>query len=181
MCLAAAASAQNWQVQSANWGAGNRRQDVTRTVRQLVDSGGNFTASNKTFGIDPAPGKSKTLTITARDQKGAVQTFTYNENETVNVNRFGGGDWYGGRPGRNRGLRILEAQWRVTDNRPGMMNVGSRLQGMVRNNRLDITANNQNMGGDPGKGKTKELYLIYQFEGRNNTITVREGNRVNIP
>jgi len=177
------ASAQQWYIQSADWGAGNRRQDVTRTVRRLVDNGGDFRANNKNMGIDPAVGADKTLRINARNQQGNVRTFTYKEGSTVNSSNFatgqwGGGGWNGG--GNNSQLRVLQAEYRPVNGRAGR-NVTSRLQDMVRNNRLDITVDNKTMGGDPAPGQSKQLYIAYEYRGRRNSQTVGENGRLNIP
>jgi len=52
---------------------------------------------------------------------------------------------------------------------------------MVRNNRIDITVTNQNMGGDPAVGQSKQLYVNYEYRGRRNNTTVPEGGRLTIP
>jgi hypothetical protein len=182
MCSAVAAAAQTWQVQSADWGAGNRRQDVTNTVRRLVN-GGNFKANNQNLGVDPAVGKDKTLRIIGRDQRGGVRTFTYNEGQTVNASQFfGGNNWGGGGGGwgGNSQLRIVQANYRAV-NGGGGRNVTSRLQDMVRNNRLDVTVNNSTMGGDPAKGQSKQLYVVYEFRGQNRTTTVGENGQLRLP
>lgn len=182
ICSALAASAQQWYIQSADWGAGNRRQDVTRTVRRLVD-GGDFRANNQNMGVDPAVGADKTLRINARNQQGNVRTFTYKEGSTVNSSIFVTSQWGGGggnNGGRNSELRVLQAEYRPVNGRAGR-NVTSRLQGMVRNNRLDITVDNKTMGGDPAPGESKQLYIAYEYRGRRNSQTVGENGRLNIP
>ncbi len=175
------AAQQTWYVQSADWGSGNRRQDVTNNVRRLV-SGGNFRVNNQNMGMDPAVGADKTLRIIGRDQSGAVRTFTYNEGATVNSAMFTGTQWGGGwNGGGNNTLRIVQANYGATGGR-GNRNVTQRLQGMIRNNnRLDITVNNQSMGGDPAVGQSKQLIVVYEYRGRRNTSTVPEGGRLNIP
>jgi len=179
LCSVVAAAGQQWYVQSADWGAGNRRQDVTNTVRRLVN-GPNFRANNQTLGVDPYKGADKTLRIIARDQGGRVQTFTYREGSTVPSQMFSGNNWSDRGQGNNSQLRIVQAEWRPTSRRRGR-DVTSRLQGMVRNNRLDITASNQTMGGDPAPGQSKELYVVYQFRGRTDNTTVGENGRLNLP
>ena len=87
--------AQTWWVQSADYGAGNRRQDVTNTVRRLV-SGPNFTVNNNTLGLDPWKGADKTLRIVARDANGKYRDFSYKEYSTVNSAMFRGAPWNGG-------------------------------------------------------------------------------------
>src|SRR5690242_16648427 len=84
----------NWYIQSADWGSGSRRQDVTNAVRQLLN-GGDFKANNKNLGVDPAPGKDKTLRIIARDRNGNIKNFKYNEGQTVNSAHFVRNDWDG--------------------------------------------------------------------------------------
>jgi hypothetical protein len=83
-----------WAVQSANYGSGNRRQDVTGNVRRLVN-GPNFRVNNQNMGGDPAVGADKNLQIIARAQNGTVRTFTYREGAMVDSQTFSGG-WGGG-------------------------------------------------------------------------------------
>ena len=78
ICGTLATAQQTWWVQSADYGSGNRRQDVTQTVRRLV-SGGNFTVNNQTMGGDPWKGADKTLRIVGKDQQGNVRDFSYRE------------------------------------------------------------------------------------------------------
>ena len=52
---------------------------------------------------------------------------------------------------------------------------------MVRNDRLDITADNRTMGGDPTPGRSKQLYVAYEYRGRRSSTTVGENARLNIP
>jgi len=180
LCSAVVAAAQQWYVQSADWGSGNRWQDVTNTVRRLVN-GPNFKANNQNMGVDPAVGKDKTLRITARNQQGNVRTFTYNEGQTVPSQQFSGSaNWGGGGWNNNSSLRIVQAEYRPANGTAGR-NVTSRLQNMVRNNRLDITVNNQTMGGDPAPGQSKQLYVAYQYGGRSRSTTVGENGRLNLP
>ncbi len=89
-----------WAVQSANYGSGNRRQDVTGNVRRLVN-GPDFRVNNQNMGGDPAVGADKNLQIVARSQNGTMRTFSYNEGATVNSKMFSGG--WGGGGGNNGG------------------------------------------------------------------------------
>jgi|SRR5579862_1618589 len=180
MCSAVAAMAQQWYVQSADWGAGNRRQDVTNNVRRLM-SGSDFRANNQNMGIDPAKGRDKTLRIIGRNSSGQVRTFTYNEGQMVSTRMFTANDWSDRWNGqRNSTLQIVQAEWRPLNGRHGRV-VTPRLQGMVRNNRLDITADNKTMGGDPAPGQPKELYIVYRYQRQNITKRFGENARVNLP
>jgi Domain of unknown function (DUF3395) len=181
---AADAAAQIYWVQSADYGYGNRRQDVTNTVRRLAN-GPNFKVNNNTMGLDPAVGKDKTLRIIGRTQNGTVRTFNYNEGQTVNAQMFAGGQGGGGPGGGGGGgagnpLRIMSANY-VPLVGAGGRNVTSRLQSMVRNNRLNIIADNQTMGGDPAPGRPKKLTVNYQYQGRVNNVDVGENGRLSIP
>ena len=184
-------SGQLWTVQSADYGAGNRRQDVTNTVRRLV-SGPNFRVNNQTMGIDPWKGADKTLRIQARDQRGSVREFKYAEGAMVDSSMFRGSGWNGGGggpgwggggpggPGGNPGnaLSITSAQW-GSGNR--QQNVSQRLQNMIRNNRLSVKVTPQNMGGDPAPGVSKQLTVVYRWQGRTMNVTRVEGEILNLP
>ena len=183
----AGAAAQVYYVQSADYGWGNRRVDVTSTVRRLAN-GPDFRVNNNNMGADPAIGKDKTLRIVGRMQNGKTLTFTYNEGAVVNSAMFAGnwgpgGGWGGGGGGGSSGgpiLRILNANY-ISVQGSGGRDVTNRLQGMVRNNRLNVNVTNQTMGGDPSQGTPKKLTVVYQFQGRTNNITVPEGGRLSIP
>jgi hypothetical protein len=55
------------------------------------------------------------------------------------------------------------------------------LRGRVQNGSLVIQVNNNNMGGDPAVGGDKVLTVIYRYQGREQTSTVKEGNTLRIP
>jgi type I restriction-modification system DNA methylase subunit len=52
---------------------------------------------------------------------------------------------------------------------------------MMQGNTLVVQVNNRNMGGDPAAGAGKVLTVIYRFNGREQTSTVKEGNTLRIP
>ena len=186
-----AAAQQTWWVQSADYGVNQKRQDVTSTVKRLVN-GPNFKVNNSNLGCDPAKGKDKTLRIVARDSSGKVRDFYYKEGATVNSRMFAGGPgsgypgWGGpnkpvpGWPGSggNSGLRITSAKWGFAS---FQQDVTGRLQGMVRNNRLSVTVNPQTMGGDPVPGYTKMVTVFYTYGGTNRSKVVQEGKALNLP
>ena len=107
------------------------------------------------------------------------RTFAYKEGATVPSQIFIANGW-SDRWGNDSQLRIVQAEWRPINGRSGR-NVTSRLQSMVRNNRLDITADNRTMGGDPAPGQSKELFVVYQYQRRSQSTTVGENGRLNIP
>ncbi|MGB8887919.1 MAG: hypothetical protein WCC87_14410 [Candidatus Korobacteraceae bacterium] len=198
LCAGASdALAQTWWVQSADYGAGNQRQDVTNTVRRLV-SGPNFRVNNATLGTDPAVGRDKILRIVAKDASGNVRDFSYREGQTVNAQMFAGGPnsgrpgwpgfgggsggpaWGGGGSGggNNYGLRITSAMWGLGSRQQDVTN---RLQNMVLNNRLSVGGSPKTMGGDPVVGVNKTLTVYYNWKGRNLSKTAAENTVLNIP
>jgi hypothetical protein len=172
----------SWWVQTADYGAGNRRQDVTNTVRRLVN-GPDFRVNNATLGGDPYVGADKTLRIVARDSNGQQRDFSYKEGSSVNSSMFRGSAWNGG-PGwpgggqNNTLLQITSAQWGSGSR---YQNVAGRLQGMVRNNRLSVKVTPENMGGDPTPGISKTLIVVYRWQGRQQNVTKVEGQMLNLP
>ncbi|MGC2108715.1 MAG: hypothetical protein WA655_04315 [Candidatus Korobacteraceae bacterium] len=186
----AATAQQTWWVQSADYGIGNQRQDVTNTVKRLVN-GPDFKVTNANLGGDPAKGKDKTLRIVARNSSGKVRDFYYKEGATVNSRMFTGGPgsgypgWGGeGKPGwggpgyGNSVLRITSAKWGFG---AAQQNVTGRLQGMVRNNRLSVKVNPQTMGGDPVPGNSKMVTVFYTYSGKSSSKVVPEGQMLNLP
>lgn len=83
------ALAQRWQVERAEYGAGNRFIDVTNVVRDYVNSGEvRVQVSNYTMRGDPAHGHPKVLRIYARAGYGERRDFTYLEDEFIDLNAF---------------------------------------------------------------------------------------------
>jgi hypothetical protein len=189
-----------WQVMFADWGAGNRRTDVTQRVRVLLSGNGMVRVNNQNLGVDPWKGADKVLRISARDARGQVKQFTYKEGANIDASQFynyggyPGGPAYPGpggpgpgkppRPGPGPGpgngsLQIVRAYWGLNNRTSDVTRI---LQGQVQpNGTLVIQANNQSMGGDPAVGADKVLTVIYRYNGREQTATVKEGNTLRIP
>jgi hypothetical protein len=188
-----------WQVMKAEWGAGNRWQDVTNRVRALLSGNGRIVITTANMGGDPAYGVIKTLRIQARNSRGQSQQFNIRENNTLDASQFynyGGGNGNprpgnpgyptnpgypgggGGGGGGNGNLQIVRAYYGL-NNRTN--DVTQLLRGMVRNGTLVVQVTNNNMGGDPARGGDKVLTVIYRSRGREQTSTVKEGNTLRIP
>lgn len=164
---ASAAVAQTYWVQSADYGSGNRRQDVTNTVRRLV-SGPSFRVNNATLGGDPYVGADKTLRIVGRDAQGNVRDFRYGEGSTVNSAMFRGQAWNGGGGSGGNGAK----SWWVQRADYG---AGNRRQDVTRTvQRLvdgpNFRVNNKTLGTDPWVGADKTL----RIQGRNAQGNTRE-------
>lgn len=179
------------QVMWADWGAGNRRADVTARVRALLSGNGMVKVNNANMGGDPATGADKVLRISARDAQGRVRELTYKEGSNVDASQFynyGGGPGFPGNPGYppNQGnpgggngvLQIVRAYYGLNSQ---TSDVTQLLRGMVQNGTLVVQVNNNNMGGDPARGGDKVLTVIYRYQGREQTSTVKEGNTLRIP
>ena len=136
-----------WQVMKADWGAGNRWQDVTNRVRALLSGNGRIMITTTTMGGDPAYGVIKTLRIQARNSRGQSQQFNIRENNYLDASQFynyGGGPGYPGNPGYrpnpgypgggggggNGNLQIVRAYYGL-NNRTN--DVTQLLRGMARN------------------------------------------------
>jgi hypothetical protein len=177
-----------WRVTWADWGAGNRRVDVTDRVRALLSGNGMVRVNNQNLGGDPAVGAGKMLRISARDDRGRVQQFTFKEGSNIDASQFynyGGypsrppvpppNPGYPGGPGR---LEIVRAYYGL-NNRTN--DVTQLMRSMVRGDSLVVQVNNNNMRGDPAVGADKVLTVIYRINGREQTATVKEGNTLRIP
>jgi hypothetical protein len=185
-CLfSAPARAQNgpgWQVVKADWGARNRWMDVTNQVRRLLSGNGRVLVNNANMGGDPAYGVVKILRIRAQNSRGQFQQFTYNEGDTIDTRQFYNPGYRPpprpGFPGGNGPLQITRAYYGLNNQ---TNDVTQLLRGMVRNGSLVVQVNNNNLGGDPARGADKVLTVIYRYQGREQTSTVKEGNVLRIP
>jgi hypothetical protein len=186
-----------WQVMRADWGAGNRRVDVTNRVRQMLSGNGQVKVNNSNLGGDPAVGADKVLRISARDVQGQIRQFSFREGEFIDASQFynyggnyppGGypnpgypGGGYPGNPGFPGGpgnLQIVRAYYGLNNRTSDVTDI---LRGMARNGSINIKVNNTNLGGDPAPGADKVLTVIYRTQGREQTITVKEGDYMQIP
>jgi Domain of unknown function (DUF3395) len=124
------------------------------------------------------------LRIHARNGSGKMQDFIYKEGQTVNSQQFTGGGFPGvGYPGNNggnqfRNLNIVQASYGAGNRRK---DVTSRLQSMVRNNRLSVLVNNTTMGGDPAFSQPKNLQVTYEYQGQRRNVNMGEGGRLTLP
>ena len=77
-----------FQILQARYGTAQRNVDVTQRVRELVRADQRFRASNEALGVDPDPGKRKTLRIQARDRNGDTRDFDFAEDSDVEGSQF---------------------------------------------------------------------------------------------
>lgn len=167
------------QIESARYGVGNRWNDVTALLQNSIQNDGlRMQVTNATMGGDPAPANEKVLEVRYRYQ-GRSESVTIRENQPVELGAMGGGGNVGGGGGGNvgAGLRILSARYgdgfRTTD-------VTQFLNNNVSNGRLRVQVNAGSMGGDPAPGVVKTLQVQYELDGRRNTMSVRDGEMLEI-
>jgi hypothetical protein len=189
-----------YEILQARYGTARRNIDVTSRLRDLARQDRTFRMGNSTFGTDPDPGVVKALRIYARDRNGRERMFEYPEGGTVDGSLFTG--WSGGNWGRgvwngrwddrndrndrnigtsdDRGsLNIISATYGAGRQR---RDVTGRVQSLVRDGRLSIRVDNDTLGGDPSPNVRKVLLVTFtNGRGRQQEISVNEGDRVNLP
>jgi hypothetical protein len=98
-----------YSIMHAEYGTERNHVDVTQRLRELARADRTFRMGNSTFGVDPDPGRIKTLRIYTRDPNGRPRMFEYRESSVVDGSQFvgwGGGNWGNDRwPGEWNGER----------------------------------------------------------------------------
>ena len=175
LMLASTAGAQQFQIVSADYGSGRERSDVTMRVNDLLRRGAVFQVNNNTLGMDPAPGRGKTLRIRATDARGQMRTFEYREGSMVNSSTFGG--WNGRpQPVAQSGYVILGARYGI----PGSnIDVTQRLRQLAASN-TTFRMENRTFGVDPAPGMRKTLRIWARGpNGDTRSFDYPEGSMVN--
>ena len=190
--LGAGAQEEGWQIQRADYGFRNQRNDVTDILKDLVGRGGvngRVAVNNQTMGGDPAVGKDKSLRIFARNRRNEDREFNFREGGFVDVGMFevrrDRDDWddRGGTDGgRDRddwnGVRIIRAYYGIQGR---TINVTDLLRSRARAGGLNFVVTNSAFGRDPAVGADKYLIVIYRYQGKEAATFVREGNTLTIP
>lgn len=85
-----------YTIERALYGTDRNNVDVTNRLRELASRNVTFRMGNSTFGVDPDPGRIKTLRIYSRDRSGRRRLFEYRESSTIDGSMFigwGQGNW----------------------------------------------------------------------------------------
>jgi hypothetical protein len=171
--MTVAATAQQYQIQRADYGWSNLRIDVTQRLRELARSNATFRMGNSTFGMDPAPGRVKTLRIFAKGPRGASRTFEYREGSVINGAQFagwGGGDW-----GHRDEYVILRALYGTERHN---VDVTQRLRELAQRDAF-FRMGNSTFGVDPDRGRVKTLRIWARGpRGDERLFEYREGSVV---
>ena len=155
----------------ARYGTERNHVDVTDRLRELARRDRRVRLTNGLFGVDPDPGRDKTLRIFARDRQGRERRFDYPERAWIDGMQFLGwasGAW--GEPGWRGGwagnpyrddaddgqFTILSASYGT----PGRdVDVTARLRELARRDQR-LRMGNDTFGVDPDPGRAKRLRIV---------------------
>ncbi|MGM9481031.1 hypothetical protein ACS5PN_07555 [Roseateles sp. NT4] len=162
----------------ARYGTENNHVDVTGRLRDLARQDRRFRLTNDLFGVDPDPGRTKTLRIFARDRSGRERNFDFRERDWVDGAQFvgwGGGNWGesnwqggwhgngGGRgDGHDDGQYIIQYATYGASGRD--VDVTDRLRDLARRDQR-VRLTNELFGVDPYPGQTKILRIFTRDRG----------------
>lgn len=172
---------------SAQYGNEQRHVDVTNQLKELARQDRVFRLNYRTFGVDPAEGRSKVLRIFARGPNGQERMFEYRDNSLIDGAIFSGwgggewgrggwsGDWNGGGYGDAGQFRIVSAQYGTERHH---VDVTSRLKELARAD-VRFRMGNSTFGVDPDPGVVKVLRIFARGpNGRERMFEYREGSVV---
>ena len=173
--FAGSAAAQGGTLVSAEYGAGNRRVDVTPQVRSFLHDGIlDFDLSNQTLGVDPEHGHTKELFIRVQHWDRGVEEFAFREGTHVRLelDPDRGYEWH------DREFHIMRAYYGGAGH---FMNVTELLRSMKHDGRLFVVVDNRSMGGDPDPEAHKVLRVLYWHDGERRQIVVPEHTELRLP
>jgi hypothetical protein len=169
------AAAQGGELVAAEFGAGNRRVDVTQQVRSFMHDGVlRFDVTDQTFGADPARGHVKELFIRIKHWDGNVEEFRYPEYAHVNLVL----DPDRGYEFHDRELHIMRAFYGGAGH---FADVTETLRHETRDGRVIIGVENSTMGGDPDPSVHKVLRVLYWHDGQRRQKVVPEHGELRLP
>jgi hypothetical protein len=173
--FAGIAAAQGGELVAAEFGAGNRRVDVTQQVRSFMHDGVlRFDVTDQTFGADPARGHVKELFIRIRHWDGQVEEFRFPEYAHVNLVL----DPDHGYEYHDRDLHIMRAFYGGAGH---FVDVTENLRRLKHDGRVFVVVDNNSMGGDPDPNVGKVLRVLYWAEGQRRQIVVPEHSELRLP
>jgi hypothetical protein len=169
------ASAQGGELVAAEFGAGNRRIDVTSQVRSFMHDGVlRLDVTDQTFGADPARGHVKELFIRIKHWDGNVEEFRFPEYAHVNLVL----DPERGYEYHDRQLHIMRAFYGGGGH---FVDVTEQLRSYQRGGQLLVGVDNRSMGGDPDPSVRKVLRVLYFAAGERHQVVVPEHGELRLP
>jgi hypothetical protein len=173
--FASLAAAQGGELVAAEYGAGNRRVDVTPQVRSFIRDGVlRFDVTDQVLGTDPARNHVKELFIRIRHWDGNVEEFRFPEYAHVNLVL----DPERGYEYHDRNLHIMRAFYGGAGH---FADVTEVLRSMTRDGRLFVAVENHNLGGDPDPAVRKVLRVLYWHDGQRRQVVVPEHSELRLP
>jgi hypothetical protein len=173
--ITGSAAAQGGELVAAEYGAGNRRVDVTPQVRSFVHDGVlRFDVTDQALGTDPARNHVKELFIRVRHWDGKVEEFRYPEYAHVNLVL----DPERGYEYHDRNLHIMRAFYGGAGH---FVDVAETLRRETRDGRVVIGVENSTMGGDPDPSVPKVLRVLYWQDGQRRQKVVPEHGELRLP
>jgi (4-O-methyl)-D-glucuronate---lignin esterase len=173
--FAISAVAQGGELVAAEFGAGNRRVDVTPQVRSHMHDGVlQLDVEDRVLGVDPAFQHVKELFIRIRHWDGQVEEFRFPEHAHVNLvlDPERGYEWH------DRDLHIMRAFYGGAGH---FADVTETVRGYQHEGRVNFLVDNSSMGGDPDPAVHKVLRVLYWHEGQRRQIVVPEQNYLRLP
>ena len=182
-----------YTIVAAQYGTAEHHVDVTNQLKQMARQDRMFIMGNRTFGIDPDPGRVKVLRIYATDPNSRERMFEFRENTPVNgamfrgwqTGEWGNGNWsgrwegagqgygYGDRRGDAGQYLIQRAVFGTHDHH---VDVTDRLKQLASHD-VQFRMDNHSLGADPDPGRVKTLRIYAQGpDGRERTFNYREGS-----
>ncbi|MFZ0772629.1 MAG: hypothetical protein WCA49_09355 [Candidatus Sulfotelmatobacter sp.] len=173
--LAGSAAAQGGQLVAAEYGARDRRVDVTPQVRSYLHDGIlRFDVTDQMLGTDPARNHVKELFIRIRHWDGNVEEFRFPEYSHVNLEL----DPDVGYEGHAIKLSILRAYYGGAGH---FLNVTEQLRSYQHQGQLFVVVDDRSMGGDPDPEVHKVLRVLYFAAGERHQIVVPEHAELRLP
>jgi hypothetical protein len=175
LLFAGSAAAQGGTLVAAEYGAGDRRVDVTPQVRAFLHDGIlQFDVNDRNFGVDPARNHVKELFIRIKHWDGAVEEFRFPEYAHVNLelDPDAGYQWH------DHELHIMRAYYGGAGH---FVNVTDMLRSYKHGGQLFVVVDNRSMGGDPDPAVHKVLRVLYWVAGERRQIVVPEHGELRLP
>jgi hypothetical protein len=170
-----AAAAQGGELVAAEFGAGNRRVDVTPQVRAFIHDGVlRMDVEDGVFRVDPAYGHLKELFIRIRHWDGQTEEFHFPEHAHINLML----DPDAGYRFEGRDLHIMRAFYGAAGH---FVDVTDTIRHYKRDGRVFVVVDNRSMGGDPDYQVPKVLRVLYWFQGQRRQLVVPEHGELRLP
>jgi hypothetical protein len=173
--FARSAAAQGGALVAAEYGARDRRVDVTPQVRSFMHDGVlRFDVNDQNLGVDPARNHVKELFIRIRHWDGNVEEFRFPEYSHVNLEL----DPDAGYGGLSRELQIVRAYYGGAGH---FVNVTDTLRSYKHGPQLFVVVDNRSMGVDPDPKIHKVLRVLYFAGAERHQIVVPEHGELRLP